>query len=175
MIPAVSLSRLETLFAQLERHGVRYGLGAKADAKNWNPQSDGTLNTPVSNIQYLDCSGFVRYALYHASGQQLKLPDGSQVQRAWCEQNGLHQVARYADAAAYMTEKRLFICFIKPFTNGCGETGHVWLLSHYDDGNNGTMAGTLESHGGGGVDSRPWNYRTLVQEVYSAYELPTAP
>lgn len=173
-VPAVNLLKLETLFAQLERNGVDYGLGAKAPS----------LDSEPAKIKKIDCSGFVRYALYKATKEPndkdgvLTLPDGSQNQRAWCEQKTaegeLNRVANYADAAKYMTGKRLFICFIRPGFNGCGPVGHVWLLAQYNDGDNGTLAGTLESHGGVGIHSRAWNTRTLVNEFYSAYELPTS-
>jgi hypothetical protein len=183
-IPLVDLDRLEHVIAQMERRGVKYGLGAKAEGgkhpetgRRFNPRSNGTISTPVSSIDNIDCSGLVRYALHYATKGALRIPDGSQRQREWCEDMArlglLHPVGRYADAAKHMTGKRLFICFIKPFTNGCGPVGHVWLLSQYDDGDNGTPAGTLESHGGVGVNSRAWNSRTLVREFYSCYELLT--
>ena len=57
---------------------------------------------------------------------------------------------------------RLFICFIKPFTNGCGKVGHVWLAY---------MGESMESHGGVGVNSRRLSTGVLRREVFSAYEL----
>lgn len=184
-VPSVNLQILETLFAQMERNDVRYGLGAKAeggsDPRNnhrWNPRSNGSLSTPVNSIDNIDCSGFVRYALFHATNGALDIGDGSQNQRGWCEHKAaageLHAVQSYANSAKFINAHRLFICFIKPNTNGCGPVGHVWLVTQYDDGDNHTLAGTLESHGGTGINSRPWNSKTLVREFFSAYELPTA-
>jgi len=165
VVPDVDLTKLESLFSQLERHNVRYELGAKAT----------TLDCDPCQIEALDCSGFVRYALHKATARALTLPDGSQNQRVWCELRAaagqLQRVERYADCACLSTDPKLFICFIKPHTNGCGKVGHVWLVSHYDDGNGGTLAGTLESHGGAGINSRAWNSRTLVHEFHSAYSL----
>lgn len=163
MISPIDLSILEQDFAQLERLGVSYGLGSKApSALLHDPKA------PLAGFDTIDCSGYVRLALYRASGGGLLLPDGSQNQRAWAEAN-LRQVA-YKDAAAYMTDTRLFIAFIKPFANNCGNVGHVFLLLSPDgDG----KAETFESHGGAGIDSRDWNTRVLIREVYSCFELET--
>lgn len=172
MITPVDLTILERDFAQLERLGSPYNYGGKAPT-SWKGTpiklKDVTPQMIVSRGG-VDCSGYVRWALGRATGGNMIIPDGSQIQREWAEKH-LRKV-KYSDAARYMTDSRLFIAFIKPFTNGCGSVGHVWLLAQYDDGNNGTKAGTLESHGGGGCVSRPWNYRTLIREVYSCFELP---
>lgn len=160
MITPVDLDILEQDFAQLERNGVSYGYGKKAPSIMCDPDK----------IKSIDCSGYVRWALARATGGNMKIPDGSQMQRAWAEAN-LREV-KYVNAARYMTDSRLFIAFIKPFTNGCGKVGHVWLLAQYNDGDNGTATGTLESHGGAGINSRNWNSRTLIREVYSCFELP---
>ena len=158
----ISMSKLLTLHAQVERHGVTYGLGAKAHS----------LHDEPGDFSAIDCSGYTRWLLFKASGGNLTIPDGSQNQRAWAEQGGLKKVA-YKDAAAYIGEKgqRLFICFIKPFTNGCGNVGHVWLLTNTDGD---AMAETIESHGGHGPNSRPWNTGVLIREGYSCYELEVA-
>lgn len=179
-VSPINLSKLRSDFAQLERLGIPYGYGAKAEgSKNpntgekYNSRSNGHLSTDPSTLDHLDCSGFIRYILYRASGGALVLPDGSQNQRGWCEgqANGgeMHSVARYQDANTYMTPNRLFIAFIKPHTNGCGPIGHVWLLSQLDDQ---APADTLESYGSHGVGSRPWNASVLRSEVYSVFELP---
>jgi hypothetical protein len=178
-IARVDLNSLERDFAQLERQGVAYGLGAKAEGytykgRQWNPNSTRKLSTPVSTIEHLDCSGFVRYLLYRATDAKLEIPDGSQNQREWCEQQAaaklLHKVSKYENTNKYLTKERLFIAFIKPWTNGCGEIGHVWLVGQF---NKDSFAETMESFGGHGVGSRLWNARTLLREVYSVYELPT--
>ena len=135
-LPPIDIAMLERDFAQLQRRGVVYGYGAKAPS----------LACDLSRIKAIDCSGYVRLALYRASGGALTIPDGSQMQRAFFEdaaREGLVREVKYADAAKHMTDSRLFIAFIKPFTKGCGSVGHVWLLSKYDDGNNGTAAREL--------------------------------
>jgi hypothetical protein len=179
-IPTIDLDILRSEFGQLERQGTPYGYGAKAEGsrnpntgEKYNARSNGHLSTNLSTIDHLDCSGFIRYALYRASNHALSLPDGSQQQRQWCEarshDSGLHQVVDYADTNAYLTPERLFIAFIKPYTNGCGEIGHVWLLSQLDDD---AAEETMECYGGHGVGSRPWNSSILKREVFSIYELP---
>jgi hypothetical protein len=177
-IAKVDLNTLERDFAQLERQGVAYGLGAKAEGSfyegvRWNPHSTGQLSTPLTTVKHLDCSGFVRYALYRATEGKLIIPDGSQVQREWCERQAaaklLHKASKYENTNKYLTKERLFIAFIKPWTNGCGAIGHVWLIGQFDKD---ISAETIESYGGPGVGSRPWNARKLLREVYSVYELP---
>ncbi len=162
MIPKIDLSVIEKLHAQCERRGVGYGLGAKADHLSDGPDK----------FSHIDCSGYIRVLLFHATNGALVIPDGSQNQREWAEKN-LNQVGRYVDAASYMTGNRLFICFIKPHANGCGAVGHVWLLRDADTGI-GVRAETVESHGGHGPNSRAWNTGVLIREVYSVFELPTA-
>lgn len=161
VIPPVDLDLLESYFAHMERLGIFYGLGKKLPLSVHPDDLEGDLRT--------DCSGFVRYLLYWASNNLLDIGDGSQVQRAWAEEKGLHKLARYSDANAYMTDKRLFIAFIKPYSNGARKVGHVWLVSKL---NADSVADTMESYGGVGIGSRPWNNRTLLRQVYSTFELP---
>lgn len=169
-ITNISINTLEQDFAQLERLGSKYNYGGKAMiGGRYAKDSELKSVTPAQiAAKGVDCSGYVRWALARATDGRIIVPDGSQNQRVWAEKN-LRKV-KYADAAFYINPARLFIAFIKPWTNGCGSVGHVWFLSHYDTGK-GTVAGTLESHGGGGCVSRAWNYRTLVQQVYSCFEL----
>lgn len=157
-IAPVSLSILRADFATMA--DVGYVLGAKAPS----------LDCDITKIKNIDCSGYVRLALYRATKGQMVLTDGSQNQREQMEQSGAHQVAKYSDIGQYCTESRLFVCFIKPFTNGCGSTGHIWLVHRP------AMAKpprTLESHYHTGINSRLWNYATLKKQFYSGFELPT--
>jgi hypothetical protein len=164
MIAKVDLAKLLQFGAQCERRGITYGYGAKASHLSDTPDM----------ISRIDCSGFSRWALFHATDGALILPDGSQAQREWCEQKAkageLHQVSSYVNAARYMNNQRLFICFIKPFANGCGSVGHVFFLLNTDAD---FAAETLESCGGRGVCSRPWDTGVLRREFYNAFELPT--
>lgn len=160
----VSISLLESIFSTCERKGVPYGLGSKIDLSIQPDQLEpGT---------HCDCSGFIRWVLKWASGGAFVLPDGSQMQREWCENAGLHKLAHYSDANTYGTPGRLFIHFIKPYTNGCGATGHVWLSIKFNDD---TVADTIECYGGHGVGSRVWNARPLRTEVYESFELLVKP
>lgn len=151
----VSLALLEAVHRNMAGR-VRYGMGCKAPA----------LDCDSHEITRIDCSGYVRYVLARATSQRLILPDGSWEQRAWCETR-LRQLARYADVAyAKEDPSRLFIAFIEPGAIGPGKAGHVWLV----------LAGrTLESYGGVGVGSRPWDAWTLKRYASAAYELPVAP
>lgn len=158
-LPLVDLDLLETVFARLERKGVSYRLGGKAPS----------LSCDTSEIDSIDCSGFTRYALAKATNGALVIPDGSQNQREWFENSGLHQVGSYDDVGRYATPKRLFVCFIKPGENSAGSIGHTWFVSKLDDD---STADTMESHGGTGIDTRPWNTRVLKREFFSGFEIP---
>jgi len=167
----VSIKGALGVYSALARLGfncTRYGLGAKASE---NPFFR-NFRALLGSIKRIDCSGFVRLVIYRATKGKVLLPDGSQNMRAHFEelardpQSGVRSVD-YSEAAHYITPKRLFICFIKPNARGCGDVGHVWLLV----GRKG-KAMTLESHGGRGVDSRPWNTHVLLDEDFSCYELP---
>ena len=179
-ITPIDLSVLEATFSQLDIQGVKYGLGAKAEGgqhpetgRRFNPRSTGKLSTPLHTITHIDCSGAIRLLAYKSTGGKLIFPDGSQRQREQCEEwheAGLIKKVNYRDVSKYMTHKRLFIAFIRPGHRGCGPVGHVWFVCQYDDDK---AADTLESHGGVGINSRPWDARTLYNQVYSCYELPT--
>lgn len=157
MITPIDIDALRVLHRRLLTNGVRYGYGVKAPS----------LTADSSAIRSIDCSGYVRYLIAKCTNQQLILPDGSQSQREWAETH-LRQLAKYPDVV-YANPWRLFICFIKPNTNGCGDVGHVWLVTQFEKD---APVKTIESHGGKGVDSRAWDYSTLRNEVYSAFELP---
>jgi len=154
-IAHINLSTLTAVFNNMKGR-VKYELGSKAT----------NLSADSHTIDKIDCSGFVRFALYRATNGKLKIPDGSWYQRQWCEKN-LRRLSKYSDVAyAAKDPSRLFICFIEPGATGKGQAGHVWLV----------RAGkTMESHGGKGVNSRAWDYKTLKNYCSAAYELPTKP
>jgi hypothetical protein len=171
-IVPVDLELMEQVFSVQERQGTAYGYGVKADQGEDANGKPYTLERDSHTIKEIDCSGESRYLLAKATDQQLIIPDGSQAQREWFEAKAaageVHQIAHYADIPRYMTPRRLIICFIKPFTNGCGDIGHVFFLRQYDD-----ATWSMESHGGAGCTRRPWNYPTLKREFYNGFELPT--
>ena len=147
MMP-VSLSILDAVYANMV-HRVVYDFGGKA----------ADLAEDTSLITGIDCSGFVRYILARATHGALVVPDGSSNMHAWAEAN-LRELVQYSDVQeAEGDPSRLFIAFIPP-----APIGHVWLVR-------GGM--TRESHGGRGVDSRPWNTPILLREAEGAYELVT--
>lgn len=156
-VAAVDLRLVETIFDRQVLHGIRYGYGVKAKSLTMLPEK----------MEAIDCSGEVRYLLAQGSKQNLIIPDGSVVQREWCEDH-LREV-KYADLPM-ADSSRLFIGFITPFINGCGRVGHVWLISKIDTD---WAPDTMESYGGHGVGSRNWNARTLWRMVHKSFELPT--
>lgn len=111
--------------------GVRYGLGAKAPFHGAVPGRDFTR---------IDCSGFVREALWHGG---VAAPDGSVTQHDWAIGQGFVP-GTIADAAR--ADGIVRIAFLSPKDSPSG-IGHVVLV---------TAAATLESHGGHGPDTRPW-------------------
>lgn len=127
----VSLPRLLEVTQTMISHGTSYKLGAKA----------ASLTMAPGNIGRIDCSGYVRYALFQASG--LRLPDGSVVQHDWIKEQGFKKSS--VDAGK-LADGALRIAFLSPAAGG--GVGHVMLIFG---------ARTLESHGGVGVSRRAWN------------------
>lgn len=147
-------------FDQMERAGYSYKLGGKLSMK---------VAPGAHKPRRVDCSGLMDYLL---SRNGLDVPDGSQNQLAFFErlakEGKVHELAQYSDVT-YGDPGRLFIAFIKVNTNGAGKIGHVWLVHKDDDGS----VETMESHGGVGVNSRPWNHGPLKRMVYKTFEVPT--
>lgn len=151
MIP-IDLKKLWAVHRALIANNVRYGLGAKA----------ASMSSAPSNISRIDCSGEFRYLAANATDQKLIIPDGSWIQRAWFEKQGLKQVP-YSECGKADPD-RLFAAFMTAGVNGVGRVGHVWWI------NNGR---TLESYGGHGVGTRDWNHGSLVRHVHKCFEYPT--
>lgn len=149
----VNLSILRGVFNNMKGR-VKYRLGGKAVS----------LNADSHTINSIDCSGFVRFALYRASLGAIMLPDGSVNQHDWVVSQKWHKLGRYSDVGRADVKDdfaRLFIAFASP--TEVHPVGHVWLV----------WAGeTYESHGGVGVDSRDWNAEVLMHNVTSCYEVP---
>lgn len=134
------------LFEKQLEVGVSYGYGAKAPR----------LNAAPGSFRQVDCSGEVRYLAYNSSGG-LVIPDGSWIQREWCEKH-LTEVP-YGPA-----DDELYLAFMTSGVNGVGSVGHVWFVK---DGR------TYESHGRTtGVDSRDWDYPTLKDHVHKTFKWP---
>jgi hypothetical protein len=133
------------LASQMMDGHITYHLGGKAAFKT-NP----------ANIHAIDCSGFVRYFMYHATNGSLIMPDGSWIQNDWCKKQQYERV-EYATAA--YSDGWLRIAFIQPQK---GHPGHVWLILN---------GKTLESHGGKGPDRRSWDTHVLKAGVHDCYKL----
>lgn len=113
---------------------VRYGLGAKVPFHG---------ATPGTNFTRVDCSGFVREAIWRATTPHLNFRDGSVVQHDWIRTQGFK---RSTPDAALSRDGAIRIAFLRPQDAPRG-VGHVALVHN---------AQTLESHGGVGPNSRPW-------------------
>ena len=124
---------------------VTYKLGAKLK-----------LNTYPKAGSRCDCSGYVRWIIYLASRGQVKMPDGSWYQQAWCRTKKLTKVP-YSDCA-----KRDSILRIAFMAQEGDDVGHVWLVI------NGM---TIECRGGVGASRRDWNTSTLLHNVDYCYEM----
>jgi len=127
--------------------GVEYHLGSKASS----------LNEDSGDIVEIDCSGFVRYTAAKCSNEECILPDGSVTIHEYLQSQGLPRVSYNGvkDDA-----ERLFIAFIAP----THESGHVWWVQGGQ---------TMESHGGDGVDCRPWDTPVLLNNVCACYIFPS--
>jgi cell wall-associated NlpC family hydrolase len=133
--PSVPLDeqKIRDLVADCVRAGVRYGLGSKAPSLTAVPGRD---------FKRIDCSGFVRWVLYQASGKTLNFKDGSVQQHEWIKEHGF----KVSDVASgKLKDGRVRIAFLTP-TDG-GGVGHVVLILN---------GKTAESCGGIGPCRRDW-------------------
>ena len=112
---------------------VTYGLGAKLPRHGAVPGQDFTK---------VDCSGFVREAVWLSTTPHLNFPDGSVVQHEWVRA----RLPKSTIAAAQAADGVVRIAFLRPEDSPKG-IGHVVLVLN---------GRTLESHGGVGPDSRDW-------------------
>lgn len=115
------------------------------------------LTKDPADVKEADCSGFVRYLLYHASDKRIKIPAGSWHQEEWCKNSGLESVA-YSTAA--LNDGCLRIAFL-PKKNG--NPRHVWLILNGQ---------TIESHGRTtGPNRRPWDLPKLKDNAHACFKL----
>lgn len=115
---------------------VVYGLGAKIHPLSTMDPGD---------VGAVDCSGFVRWALFHALGQpeDFDFPDGSVQQHEWV---GLKGFKETVFEAGELDDGAVRIAFLDP-RDTSEHIGHVMLI---------TGGKTCESHGGVGPDRRDW-------------------
>lgn len=115
---------------------VEYGLGAKI-----HPHGA----VPGRGFTRVDCSGFVREAIWRATSPHFNFPDGSVVQRDWVVDQGFQ---RSSPDEALLHDGVIRIAFLRPQeAPPPRHIGHVALVYN---------ARTLESHGGFGPNSRSW-------------------
>jgi len=145
----VDMDKLLEVAKQMMDGHISYGLGSKAPSLSCDP----------SAIKAIDCSGFVRYIIYKATGGAVHMPDGSWVQHDWCK----HQQFMTADykTEAQQQDNWLRIAFLPKHEK---HPGHVWLVLN---------GKTLESHGHKGPDRRPWDTSAL-KKVNACYVLATS-
>lgn len=138
---------VEVIKSSMDGH-ISYKMGGKAL----------TLNTPWSNIDKMDCSGYVRKMIHDITHGQVIIPDGSWNQRDWVQKQGF-ATCNYKDCSK--KDDILRIAFLNTEN---GEAGHVWLC----------VSGlTIESHGRckvngviqDGPSRRPWNWKSLYSKV----------
>ena len=157
----LDMGKLLDALRACEARGVVYGYGSKA------PEHSGqkyVFDYPPT-FTAIDCSGFSRWSLYHATGGALLIPDGSANQNDWAGKQGLKHYGPDKAHTAYQSiggnkdnYLRMAFCRASP-----AETiGHVWFLRN---------AFTIESHGGGGPSSRPWDTPVLSRIVTDLYIL----
>lgn len=130
---AVDIPYLRTLMAQCVAAGIRYLMGGKAHE----------LDTVPLDVSRIDCSGFARWLLYHATRGKLLLPDGSCIEDQALALDGFKKTD---PANCALHDGHVRVCI--HLADDKDGTGHIWIVL------NGV---TYESHGGRGVSSRAWN------------------
>jgi hypothetical protein len=123
---------------------VTYGLGSK-------PPFHGAI--PGRDFRKIDCSGFVREAIRLATNPSVPFPDGSVVQHDWVRAHGFE---KSTIAAGGESDGVVRIAFLRP-QDSPHHIGHVVLVAG---------GRTLESHGGVGPDSRPWDGRDWQAKAF---------
>ncbi len=126
---------------------VRYLMGGKAH----------DLMAVPLDVSEIDCSGFMRWLLYHATRGALLMPDGSCNEGEDLSQLGFKPTDPQNCALA---DGHVRVCI--HIADDKDDTGHIWLVL------NGI---TYESHGGVGVSSRAWN--VMLSSGYRLDELAT--
>ena len=110
---------------------------------------------PPEKIKYSDCSGYVRYVLYHTVEPAIILPSGSWYQEQWAIAN--LTPCQYSDASKLDSIVR--IAFIGKAARQ-NKPGHVWLIVN---------GRTVECYGGVGAGRREWDIPVLVERKPRCY------
>jgi len=148
----IEINHLSELCGQLLDGHIKYGYGSKA-----------ALSATPSEIKEIDCSGFTRYLIYHATDKRVTMVQGSDEQHAWCKKQKL-EAQKYHEAAS-RKDGVLRIAFMPRLYDSnkkLKRAGHVWLIHH---------GMTIESRGHKGPSRRPWDTSILKKEVGGCYAL----
>jgi cell wall-associated NlpC family hydrolase len=138
----IAPGKVEALTNSLIALGFGYGMDYKIDPLSQQaPNIKGRNKQTGETGKRVDCSGFVRWCLFHATG--MTIPDGSVQQHVWAEKPGLPNCA-FDDCLNVDGVVR--IAFLPPEASGEG-VGHVMLVRN---------GRTYESHGGVGPGTRVW-------------------
>ncbi|MBC7808847.1 MAG: C40 family peptidase [Akkermansiaceae bacterium] len=129
--------KLRACVAACRKVGVRYGLGAKASKLSATP------GTPFTRI---DCSGFVRWAVYMASGGEVIMPDGSWFQEELARKQGFK---KSTSESCLLKDGRVRLAYWK--NKDQGGISHIALVLN---------GKTLESHDSRGPNRRTWSLDT---------------
>ena len=129
--------KLIALVEKCQAAGVSYGLGKKAPSLS---------STPGKDFKRIDCSGFVRLAVYQASPADARciMPDGSVVQADWADAQGFKQST---PDACLLKDGRVRLA---QWRNPSG-VGHIVLVLN---------GRTIESCGSRGPCRREWSLST---------------
>lgn len=111
-------------------------------------------------FRHIDCSGFVRAAILYATHGKTLMPDGSWNQNDWLEKQGF----KYWEGTHYNTLCALHDGHVRVCLHRAGEGGekwgHIWIVVN---------GASMESHGGRGPGTRPYDTPTLKRIVNDIY------
>lgn len=142
--------KLPALLGELS--GWSYGLGYKIVPIDLQGHSLIGTGPDGDKATKVDCSGFVRWAIYHMTAGVVDLPDGSVIQHSWFDDHGY---TKQDPSVGHDTDGALRIAFLRPSSTVDG-IGHVLLII---DGM------TYESHGGVGPSQRDWGCCPFMHEM----------
>jgi cell wall-associated NlpC family hydrolase len=145
---ALDGQKIIDLIAACRRENVPYKLGGKAPS----------LSAPPEKLKSgIDCSGFVRWAVWQASpsDKRVVMPDGSWHQGEWAAKQGFKVSS---SESCLLKDGRIRLAY---WLNAKG-ISHIALVLN---------GKTLESHGGKGPNSRAWSLKTTWMRAAKVWAL----
>lgn len=149
----IDLGVLKRIHTACDVAGNQYGFGSKVDIDATSAEVMGDR---------VDCSGYVRWLLFRATGNLFDIKDGSWIQHDYIRNLGFKASSV---EAANLKDGALRIAFLAPGALSNGSAGHVALILNDQ---------TMESHSGTGPDSRAWDAGRRWMRLSQVYVL-TAP